>query len=230
MDKSDLTIVMQGYLSYESIGACNAYQNFGNVILSTWNDQNTGGFSVPVLSNPYPAAGPYNWQNLYFQVYSSHMGLKEVKTKFAIKVRADIIVADLSRILEKLETNPDKIISISHLFRDDGIKFHPSDLLLAGKTEILNNGFKLCKERCETHAQVIDGFHCSWAEQWIGTSLLKAKGIQIEQERSKAIMQANMDVVSARDLGFFHWKSTVYSSGHVCNPYLDTIIHKMEDL
>ena len=224
---------MQGYLSPQSVMAMQCYSKFGEVILSTWEGQNTAGFDPSrTIVTPYPAAGPFNGQNVYFQALSSCIGLRKSTSNFSVKVRADMIASDLSKVLFKLENAPDKLISISHLFRRDchPTKFHPSDHLLAARTSDLLAGFELCRKRCEAHVQVIDGFMCHWAEQWIATSFLSSKGIKIDENNSKEIMRANTDVVGACDLGNFRWKSVAYNGIELCNPYLDTIIHRIEDL
>ena len=131
------------------------------IILSTWAGQNTENLDYDeLILSPDP--GNYKYENLFHgiprylnvnrQIKSTLAGLKQVKTKYAIKLRSDNILLHSNFINlfeqfqqrnEQLKLLNNRVISSAWFSRNPNtflpFPYHPSDLFFFGETEDLIN-------------------------------------------------------------------------------------------
>ncbi len=205
----DFTIVLQGRVSEACLENLVHYRSVAKIVLSCFRDQFS---AIPqalldacdkvVLSDP-AVGDAYNAQNVYLQTISTLTGLGLVDTPFAIKLRADETFADLTPILDSVRENPDKFTTINYIFRKlTFCEYHPSDHILAGRTEALTAGFALLRRRLTAHEYRIDEYdnYGRAAEAWITTCLLKARGCRIARENARQNMLSHFCMVPVQKL------------------------------
>lgn len=157
---SDLTIVIQGRLSNESIDFYIKHYHSYNVIISTWKDNKININNLPknirVIQNGRPCDPGH--QNIYLQIWSTIHGLRMVDTKYCIKMRADEYVSNIEYIYNCLVKDDNKLYTLPIFFRKWAhIPYHISDHLIAGKTDNLKLMFDTALHRQKDHpmAEVI---------------------------------------------------------------------------
>ena len=64
-----------------------------------------------IESDPDIYKNMYSNANINYHVASTLNGLKKVTTKYAIKLRSDEYYSDLSKFVEKIKNNPEKVIT-----------------------------------------------------------------------------------------------------------------------
>lgn len=145
----DTTFIIQGPLCRETTKAINIYKNFGKVIVSHWNTdppsmiQEVYDACKNIVTNPLIIDNSYNYQNIKLHLQSTLAGLKECKTKFAIKVRSDEYFTNPQPLIDAVRHNPKKLTVTNFLFRSDVI-MHPSDHVFASNTKDMEAFIELC--------------------------------------------------------------------------------------
>jgi len=141
----DFTILIQGRINDETLNFFkNNYLDFP-VVISTWNDQIIhddlpDNFTV-IKSDKPSNAGP---QNSNYQFFSTLTGLKNIKTKFCIKIRGDEFYSSVSHVFDIIKNNENKIFTLPIFFRPwTTQKYHISDHLIGGLTSNLLLMFEL---------------------------------------------------------------------------------------
>lgn len=144
----DLTIVIQGRLSNESLEFyLKNYKNFPVIIstyfgLKKYKGKLPSNFKLIQIDEPYSE----NESNLVYQIETTFAGLKEVKTKYCIKIRGDEYYSNIEDIYNLILKNENKIFTSPIAFRKPHeYSFHISDHLIAGKTENLIKMFSFEK-------------------------------------------------------------------------------------
>lgn len=221
------TIVIQGPQRSASRSAANAYRylQFGDVVVSHWDGDDASGFDgmpVSLVSQPRPAK---NLCNTYYQCLSTLKGIEAAKTKFCIKVRSDEAYTDMAPIIRKVVAAPAKMVTCNIFFRRDReYKFHPSDHVVAGDTEMLRRAFSLLKNNLEDKNTLpFDKV----PEQRIFTCFLEANNVQVEWSASKKIMAKWCDVVPIEKMGSFVWSMGGHEFRHDNNPHY---VKSMDDI
>jgi hypothetical protein len=164
---NDFTLVIQGPLHENSIyGLLNNYKEYtDNIILSHWDSDDMEmlryiseyNLNVKIITNKmHIDYNVFNGQNVYYQVYNTLEGLKEVKTKYVIKLRTDQWFGNLTPFFESVKNNKEKYTCSNLHFRPDNLyKFHPSDKLIGGKTELIKKTFELSLYRLKNNVQAL---------------------------------------------------------------------------
>jgi len=142
---SDLTIILQGRCEVEQIKLWIENYSEWNVIISTWIDNDIP-FDLPhnwkLIQAEYPERYG-NYQNLDYQVTSTLNGLNEVKTKYAVKIRADEYWSNMDIVYNKMKSNENKVLCGSMFFRPLGLyAYHISDHIICATTENLKIMFE----------------------------------------------------------------------------------------
>lgn len=140
----DYTILLQGRIEKRAIDFwVNNYPN-KNICVSIWEDDIDYNFpnnwTVVKTKKPIERIG---YKNFDLQLISTINGLKEINTKYVIKMRADEYWSNINQILKMIYEDDEKIICGSLFFRPVGMHpFHISDHILAGKIENLKLMFE----------------------------------------------------------------------------------------
>jgi len=157
-DKKNISILIQGPLNDISLSNLDYYKSIGPVIISYWDTDNEfllkkyNLTDVGLVKNSYNKEfiRIFNNQNMYYQIYNTYYGLKEVKTEYVIKTRSDNKFEELAPFITKIYENSDKYICSNLHFRPPTIMpFHASDKLVGTKTILLLKAFEIAKYRCE---------------------------------------------------------------------------------
>lgn len=164
---NNFTLVIQGPLHENSIyGLLNNYPEYtDNIIVSHWDTDNPELFryfkeysiQAEVITNKQNIDyNIFNGQNVYYQVYNTLKGLEKVKTEYVIKLRSDQWFGNLEPFFEAVLQNPDKYTCSNLHFRPDSlIKYHPSDKVIGGKTDLILNTFNNALYRLKNNVQAL---------------------------------------------------------------------------
>lgn len=160
----DFTLLIQGPVLRNLIIMAN-YNNYLETVVSTWwypvIDNESHLYyreNLRIVVNPLPdVRNIYNDQNRYYQFKSTYSGLREIKTKYTIKVRSDEYYSDLMPAIRKFLEDPNKILTNNVFFRKTRcLPFHPSDHLIIGKTKDLEKVYKTCITECEKNGNRLE--------------------------------------------------------------------------
>jgi hypothetical protein len=223
MDKRDYTIVIQGKIHERTIEMCNFHRDM-ETIVSTWDSdipheqflQKALRPNLTIVSNPLPdTENINNVGNRYYQFMSSLHGMRAVKTKFAIKVRSDEYYSNLDPIIATSISSPEKMITNDVFFRKTKFyQYHPSDHLMAAKTEYMISLFEECCIMCKNN------YFCV-SEQIIGMTYIAQQESRASNQKYSyldlpainrpenflainQLMVKHFDIVSSFELGNFY--------------------------
>lgn len=221
-----LSIVIQGPLNRISIDNIVNYNKFGKVIVSCWSSDDLSllqNVECPfwLVYNPVLDWNKiYNKQNVAKQAISTYNGMQLADSEFVVKVRSDESYSDLSKLIDKLEKTPNKLITNNIFFKPDHIyKFHPSDHLVAGRTALMNMVYRLLCQyvtvKYETatinssgRIELPDCRGKMWeavAEQLLAACAIEILGIKVLLEKSKEITKRVFDMIHISELGDVIW-------------------------
>ena len=156
-----------------------------------------------------------NKQNKYYQFYSLDCALKLCNTEYVIKLRSDEFYSNLDLFVHSIKNNKSKIITNDVFFRKCSfLKFHPSDHLIGGKTEILSKIYSMARKYCESIEDIKDNLLVQKeklnpaelvSEQILGISTISQI---LEEDIISAltpieIMKQVFDIVKSENLGNF---------------------------
>lgn len=150
----DLTIMIQGRLSRESVDFYIKNYNKYNVVISTWTNNKIDTSNLPenirLIQNDMPKH--HGHQNIYLQIWSTIYGLRVVDAKYCIKMRGDEYVSNIEYIYDCIAKDNDKLYTLPIFFRKwTHIPYHISDHLIAGKTDNLKLMFETALHRKKDH-------------------------------------------------------------------------------
>jgi hypothetical protein len=140
-----ITVVMQGPIYSWTTSFAEKYRQLPSVervIISTWDDSNTDGFSseVKIIKSSKPDNPGKGNRN--FQIVTSKAGIKEVETDFCIRVRSDLFLPhfeDMLRFYQKhYEESQVYVLSVYPRFA-----FHPRDYVFCGETYYVKRVFEI---------------------------------------------------------------------------------------
>jgi hypothetical protein len=142
----DVTIVIQGRCELEQMNLWISNYSNWNVILSVWDDFNID-VNIPsnwkLIKSEYPIRFADWCQNVDLQIVSTLAGLKEVTTKYVIKVRADEYYSGLDKVYNRAKEVYPKVVCSSIFFRPLYLyPFHISDHIIASTTDHLKIMFE----------------------------------------------------------------------------------------
>lgn len=170
---NDFTIVIQGRCELEQLQLWIDNYSDWNVVLSTWNDFDLD-VKFPqnwkIIKSEYPSFS-FDMQNLEKQLISTINGLKQVNTKYVIKVRGDEYYSNLELVYNKMIEVYPKVLCSSVFFRPLYLyPFHISDHFICSTTE----NVKLMFEKCLEMLSVVRKFNNS-PETHLGFSFIAGK-------------------------------------------------------
>lgn len=206
----EITLVIQGPLHHHAVNKIFEYAKlFKNIIYSCWdyddathemvslnNVKSLLDCKLKIVKSKLTCVNYHNTQNIFYQTFTTLNGLNAVETEFAIKTRCDEFYLGMDVFSKEIVRNPDFFISTNVFFRPDACcKFHASDHLIGGKTEVLRTAFY------NLYRALLANRYNEPAECLITKNLLLAKGVELDYANSKEIMKSNFKIVRLRDLG-----------------------------
>lgn len=156
---NDFTLVFQGPLNKNFIyGLLNNYKEYtDNIIISHWDTDDAElleyltSYDIPhkLVTNTFEKKyNVYQNQNVYYQVLTSCMGIREVSTPFMLKLRTDQWYGNLVPMFDAVRKHPNKYTCANLHFRPDNLlKYHPSDKLIGSNTMDMKRTFELALHR-----------------------------------------------------------------------------------
>jgi len=141
----DTTFVIQGPLHEHTPYTVLYTAPYGAISLGLWEDD------FPAVKAHTEEKKIDNYYNKYFQIVSTLKGLMQVKTPYAIKVRADEYFVNFLPFLTKLKSlQPHQIMTSNIFFKKvNDWPYHISDHIMGGKTESLMSMFMLAMQNAE---------------------------------------------------------------------------------
>ena len=147
MDNS-FTILLQGRIEPKAMDFWANNLPNSKIVVSVWDDDIQYDFpedwNVVVNKKPVERIG---FGNFDLQLLSTLEGLKTIHTQWVIKMRCDEYYSNLSFIVDKMVSEPDKIMCGSLFFKEVGM--HPfaiSDHIIGGKTDNIKLMFQSAYE------------------------------------------------------------------------------------
>jgi len=158
------TAIIQGPLSDECLEYIPTYFEYiDEVVLSCWADgisedqhqrisllEHTYGDSFKCVLSPLPSLDlvklwmPDQSANYYYQIYSTHKGMEQVTTKYAIKMRTDEYYSNLAPLIDVFLRDDEKFVSGNVFFKSVSVyPYHISDHLFVAKSSVLKKSFSL---------------------------------------------------------------------------------------
>ena len=134
----DVTLIIQGKVSQETLDFYIKNYPTLNVIISTWTSHELILDELPpsykIVCQPLPEKGGFQNQN--YQFASTINGLYLSNTPYVIKLRGDEYYNNIEYILSEIVKNPKKVYCSPIFFRHwSFMKYHISDHLIAGTRE-----------------------------------------------------------------------------------------------
>jgi hypothetical protein len=270
----DVSLLAQGPFNLEFFKTIKFTKfQFNNIILSTWNDKKLSDALLDKMHLLQSQAGILvvqqdlpntdfisNHANIYYQILTTLAGLRNVKTKYTLKCRADESYSNIQLVIKQFKSNvyndspnavgdryycSSKLLCANIYFRPIEYKaFHISDHFFMGETSRLLDTFSKLKNYFEDNS---DEFHilnnqCS-AEQIIALFYLSTYGYDIKNllrhQKDKAfcfeITKKYFDVFDIKVLRPYvikhnHLKKTITNLRKVEKGTLVKYISKIEDI
>ena len=141
---NDLTIIIQGRVLPECLEFyCKEYTDY-NIIISTWEDvtidKSILTSNIKLIQSLKPIITGKS--NIFLQVESTVNALNLIDTEYCIKMRGDETYSNIEYVYHKIKSNNNKLYTTPIYFRHGvDCNLHPSDHLIAGKTQKLKNMF-----------------------------------------------------------------------------------------
>ena len=217
--KENISVVIQGPIDDRTYEAIDTYQDFGEVIVSTWGDENidllnkaSGKYEL-VLSS-YDDGWEENYINhgyRYFQSTTTSAGVSRASKKYCLKTRSDELYPNLDRMINNLEFYPDRLHTTNNGFwRPESRHKMPgcfsTHLFIAPTEELLfasEQSLKYCKKEVFDWDYQTINLRCT--EQMYGFFLMLARGINITEHDWKQVFRENIFITPCCELpGHLH--------------------------
>jgi hypothetical protein len=164
----DVTLIIQGKVSQETLDFYIENYPSLNVIISTWVDNNLDLSNLPITYRLVTQQLPdtSGFQNQNYQFVSTINGLHLCNTPYVIKMRGDEYYNNIEYIYSRIQSIPEKIHCSPVFFRHwSYMKFHISDHIIAGTKEKLLTMFESTKTKVDNGEifHIVDGkIHMFW--------------------------------------------------------------------
>lgn len=158
-----LAVLIQGNLHINSINCISHYiENVDEVVYSTYFPINIYENTLldklketeaKIILSEYPDIyNICNTGNSYYQIVSTHNGLKNINSDYTIKIRSSFGLNNINPLIDMIK-NSDKMIISSNIgfAKIKNTLYHPSDHLFSMNTELMSKSFELLKYRFDTN-------------------------------------------------------------------------------
>ena len=200
--RKNICALIQGPIDDRTYEAVDCYQDFGEVIVSTWKgedlsllDKAKGKFTL--IENTYPAVMETinNHGHRYFMARTILGGAEKTDFKYVMKTRTDELYPDLNSLLANFDMYPHKTHTTDNGFWKP-IPFCFSNHLFIEDRDKLINACKFLIDHCEgkDHQDV----KLDTPEQAFGWALMKARGFDIDKTNWKPTFKDNVFITPCR--------------------------------
>jgi hypothetical protein len=228
--EDQVSIIIQGPLHLRSINTIPQYLEYGEVIVSCWDNDNLNLIEkykdkITLVINDFKKASKLSVRsgakNPYiFQNYSTLEGLKAAKNFLSIKFRSDESYPVINPILKKIKENRDsknekgihnwfKLVTSNIYFRfDNEIKFHPSDHFIGGQTSRMIKVFEKSTELSSIPTKLSpEQIICKAAIETYFDPIKNSRD-QFDYTKSIELMQKHFDIIRINSLPNRIWTSS----------------------
>lgn len=147
----DIDFIIQGPYHPHVLQSVEKYKEYGNIILSCYTSDEVPELPdyVKVIQSPVPyTVNAYNHCNIFFQCYTTLIGLYSSASPYVIKCRTEEIYGNIKPFVDKVLSSK-KLITGNVAFPRTSVQpFHPSDHLMGGSRAMMTNLFATCLEIC----------------------------------------------------------------------------------
>lgn len=228
--EDQVSIIIQGPLHLRSINTIPQYLEYGEVIVSCWDNDNLNLIEkykdkITLVINDFKKASKLSVRsgakNPYiFQNYSTLEGLKAAKNFLSIKFRSDESYPVIDPILKKIKENRDsknekgiynwfKLVTSNIYFRfDNEIKFHPSDHFIGGQTSRMIKVFEKSTELSSIPTKLSPEQIICKAALETYFDPIKNSCDQFDYTKSVELMQKHFDIIRINSLPNRIWTSS----------------------
>ena len=193
---NNISVVIQGPIDDRTYEAIDTYQDFAEVIVSTWEQENidllsraNGKYQLVQTNYPSDIQNYNNHGYRYFIAKTTKEGAKVASKKYILKTRSDELYPDLSAFLANFDLYPHKTHTTDNGFWKH-IPFCYSNHLFLESRELI---ISAC-EMIENYASGKSDKHVvlKTPEQTFGYYLMKARGIDILSQDWKKVFRENI--------------------------------------
>ncbi len=228
--EDQVSIIIQGPLHLRSINTIPQYLEYGEVIVSCWDNDNLNLIEkykdkITLVINDFKKASKLSVRsgakNPYiFQNYSTLEGLKAAKNFLSVKFRSDESYPVINPILKKIKENRDsknekgiynwfKLVTSNIYFRfDNEIKFHPSDHFVGGQTSRMIKVFEKSTELSSIPTKLSPEQIICKAALETYFDPIKNSCDQFDYTKSVELMQKHFDIIRINSLPNRIWTSS----------------------
>jgi len=218
MDKSNISVVMQGPIddrTYESIDSYSE-QGFGEIIVSTWEDED---FSLleKAKSKFFITTAPYpknldqinNQGSRFFQAYTTWRGCRMATKEFVIRCRTDELYPDMSKFVENWAKYPERVHTTNNSFwKKHNLCF--SCHMFGGLKDVIEKGCALVVLHSER--KIYPNLEIAYPEQCFGVFFMFVLGHNVFESDWKKIFYDSIFITPCSDLpGHLHSGQTLTS-------------------
>lgn len=204
MSNLDLSIVVQGIITEESLDFyLTNYKNF-NLIFSIWDDNTVDLSKINcniklIISkknqlNNLESKLKINNIHYLYQVISTLKGLNECQSKYVIKIRGDEYISNIEYLYSILDTNQKTLYTTPIFFRPwSKFKFHISDHIIAGTRENLLSMFNTALKKIES---LESNEYLFLPEQELGIAYLKSREDEVGDSNGLELIKKHFNILN----------------------------------
>ena len=231
----DFSIIIQGPLDRQSLLNLEIYKKYGQVIISHWNSDDKAilddfninncivtSSDLPFKTYPKDVHGiDLPSPTIYWASHSIHNGLQVCTSKFFIKIRSDERFSNIEPMIKEIRENPKCFVTTSIFFKQwRAGKFHVSDHMFGGDTEIFRNGYKVICDGYDGNTPCEEWMRA--APQWYSEQVHCAGFLNsLGKELTKESVEESFRVVSIDQLGDYvvSYKGAGITWDNISNPW-----------
>lgn len=221
--KQKISVVIQGPIDDRTYEAIDCYQDFAEVIVSTWsekenysllyNKKTTSVFKLTTSNyiDDKKLQNAFNQGSILFMAQTMGAGAKAAKSEYVLKIRSDELYPNLNKFLENFSKYPDRLHTTNNGFwklntdSKKEIPFSLSNHLILDKKEVLEVGSELIVEFCLGNNFQNIPEDTRTPEQLCGIFLIAAKTGSMKIKDWKKIFKENVFITPCIDLpGHLH--------------------------
>lgn len=216
MNIKDISVVVQGPIDDRTYETIEVYQNFGEIIISCWNNDNPSlldkskNKNYILVTSHYPdSSTKYNNQGYrLYRAITTLAGINKSTKPFILKTRSDELYPNLDAMLAKWHKDPNKIHTTNNGFWKN-IPFCMSGHIFLSKKEDMQYVMEQSIENCYYRDHY--SFRCS--EQQLAFYYMKYRDIELTIRNWRQHLKEHVTITSC-DLLPGHLHSGGSSSGN----------------
>jgi hypothetical protein len=219
--KKDISVVIQGPIDDRTYEAIDCYQDFGEVILSTWSsgedlsllDSCNPNSNFTVIASDYPSSMEKirNPGAIFYIATTTYNGSQNSNLPYTLKVRTDELYPNLDAMLENLIRHPKRIHTTDNGFWKQYPYCFSGHIFLA-ETEVIQNTMRSIISYCS--APIPQNPTINICESILGFFFMLTKEQSLDLSQWKEIFRKHMWITRCVDLpGHLHSGQSSWDRG-----------------